>query len=131
MIYTNGISPTLYKGIFWIDQPNLIYLGISKYIYHFYVFEIQARIVHDVILNRILLPNQNERQEDVNKWLMQEQSMVPLNIFTLIKLQTSYIRDILDFLYTNYQNRSLPVAKFNFDKSNAIMGTCFKRKSDR
>lgn len=122
------IPPILYKSIFWIDQPNLIYLGVTKYIYTFYIFEIQARIVHDVILGRIQLPNQNERQDDLNKWLMREQSTMPLNINTLIELQNAYIRDILDFLYLNHENQFLPLAKFNFDQSNIVMGHALNEK---
>lgn len=122
------IPPTLYKGIFWIDQPNLVYLGITKYLYTFYIFEIQARIVHDVFLGQIQLPNQDERQEDLNKWLTQDQSTMSLNIPALIKLQNEYIRDILDLLYKNHQNQFLPLAKFNFDQCNIMIGHALNEK---
>ncbi len=118
---TQCISPNLYKSIFWIDQPNLAYLGTTRYLYTWFIFEIQAAIVRDVFLGRIKLPNQDERQEDMNKWLLREQTTIPMNLPAVVKLQSEYVRDILDFLYTNDENQFLPLAKFNFDKCEIML----------
>lgn len=123
------ILPNLYKSLFWNDQPNLIYLGLTKYIYTFYIFEIQARIVHDVILGRIQLPNQNERQTNLNEWLIRDEPTLSSDIFAVIQLQNDYIRDILELLYTNHENRSLSLAKFNFDQCNILLGQAFREKT--
>jgi hypothetical protein len=78
-------------------------------------------IVRDVFLGRIKLPKQNERQEDINKWLIREQTTIPMNLPAVVKLQSAYTRDILDLLYTNDENQFLPLTKFNFDKCEIIL----------
>lgn len=122
------VPSTLYKGIFWNDQTNLIYLGVTKYLYTFYIFEIQTRIIHDVILGRIQLPSRDERQEDLNKWLLRDRSRRSPELSTVIELQNDYIRDILDFLYTNPDNRTLPLTNYNFDKCNSMIREAVKKK---
>ena len=56
--------PHLYKGIFWIDNPKLIYLGMQDQFYTFSMFDAQAWYARDVILGRIKLPSKEEMAKD-------------------------------------------------------------------
>ena len=55
--------PHIYKGIFWIDNPKLIYLGMQDQFYTFSMFDAQAWYARDVILGRIKLPSKAEMAE--------------------------------------------------------------------
>ena len=55
--------PHLYKGIFWLDNPKLMYLGMQDQFYTFSMFDAQAWYARDVILGRIKLPSKAEMAE--------------------------------------------------------------------
>ena len=55
--------PRLYKGIFWLDNPKLMYLGMQDQFYTFSMFDAQAWYARDVILGRIKLPSKAEMAE--------------------------------------------------------------------
>lgn len=58
----------LYKGVFWQDNPKLIYLGMQDQYFTFNMFDAQAWYARDVILGRIALPSKEERQKDIDHW---------------------------------------------------------------
>jgi len=49
--------PGLYKGVFWLDNPKLIYLGMQDQYYTFSMFDAQAWYARDAIMGRIELPS--------------------------------------------------------------------------
>ena len=50
-----------YKGIFWQQNPKLIYLGMVGLHWTFPLYDIQAWYCRDVILGKLPLPNKEER----------------------------------------------------------------------
>ena len=64
---TQFVPSTLYKSIFWIDQPNLAYLGAPRQFYSFSMFEFQTVLVRDVFLRHVKLPDKDQWQADTNK----------------------------------------------------------------
>jgi trimethylamine monooxygenase len=86
--------PHLYKGIFWIDNPKLIYIGMQDQYYTFNMFDAQAWYARDVILGRIALPDKAAMQKDSEKWVAMEEACK--NAFDQIDFQTEYVRDLLD-----------------------------------
>ncbi|HDZ73890.1 MAG TPA: NAD(P)/FAD-dependent oxidoreductase [Aurantimonas coralicida] len=50
----------LYKGVVWVHNPKLFYLGMQDQWYTFNMFDAQAWYVRDVILGRIELPDSKE-----------------------------------------------------------------------
>ena len=83
----------LYKGIFWADNPALIYLGMQDQYYTFNMFDAQAWYARDVLLGRIDLPPTPEMQNDMQSWLAREEALV--DAFAAIDFQTDYVRDLL------------------------------------
>ena len=48
----------LYKGVFWLGHPDLMYLGMQDQYYTFTMFDTQAWYARDYVLGRISLPSQ-------------------------------------------------------------------------
>src|SRR5690606_4166562 len=63
-LYPNG----LYKGVFWQENPKLIYLGMQDQYYTFNMFDAQAWYARDVMLGRIPLPDAEARAADIAEW---------------------------------------------------------------
>jgi trimethylamine monooxygenase len=83
----------LYKGVFWQDNPKLIYIGMQDQYYTFNMFDAQAWYARDVILGRIPLPAPEKRMEDIRAWRAREEKLA--NAFEAIDFQTEYVRDLL------------------------------------
>jgi trimethylamine monooxygenase len=85
--------PNLYKGVFWLDNPKLIYLGMQDQYYTFNMFDAQAWYARDVILDRIVLPAKSEMVHDIAQWVGGEEALE--NPFQAIDFQTDYVRELL------------------------------------
>ena len=86
--------PHLYKGIFWLDNPKLIYLGMQDQFYTFSMFDAQAWYARDVILGRIKLPSKEEMQKDDDAWVKREEALK--DAFEKIDFQADYVRELCD-----------------------------------
>jgi trimethylamine monooxygenase len=58
----------LYKGIFWLANPGLMYLGMQDQYYTFTMFDTQAWYARDYVLGRITLPPQQQMAADIAAW---------------------------------------------------------------
>lgn len=83
----------LYKGIFWQDNPKLIYIGMQDQYYTFNMFDAQAWYARDVVLGHIALPSVEEQAADIAAWRAREEALE--NPFQQIDFQTDYVRDLL------------------------------------
>ncbi|CAF1194279.1 unnamed protein product [Rotaria sordida] len=120
------IPPSLYKSIFWIDQPYLAYLGATRYLYTFPLFELQTALVRDVFLGNVKFPEKDQWQADLNEWKKREKAMVPFHIFVWVDLELDYMRDMLALLHTHDGNQ--PVSNFDFDKAQKLLKKFFENK---
>ncbi|HEY8264906.1 MAG TPA: NAD(P)/FAD-dependent oxidoreductase [Methyloceanibacter sp.] len=84
--------PHIYKGIFWIDNPKLMYLGMQDQFYTFSMFDAQAWYARDVILGRIKLPSKAEMEKDDAAWVKREEALK--DAFEKIDFQADYVRDL-------------------------------------
>lgn len=101
-LYPDG----LYKGIFWQDNPKLMYLGMQDQYYTFTMFDAQAWYARDVILGNIALPEASVRLEDMTTWKTREEALS--NPFEDIDFQTDYIKDLC--AATDYEDFDLDAA---------------------
>jgi len=90
---TRLYPPNLYKGIFWLPNPKLMYIGAQDQYYTFNMFDAQAWYARDVVLGRIALPARAEQEADAAKWLEREEALE--NPYQAIDFQTEYVRDLL------------------------------------
>ncbi|XP_055337896.1 uncharacterized protein LOC129587944 [Paramacrobiotus metropolitanus] len=69
--------PNFHKGIFWNNNPRLIYLGMQDQRFTFPLFDAQAWYARDVILGRITIPGKEERERDAVPWREREAAWTP------------------------------------------------------
>jgi trimethylamine monooxygenase len=91
----------LYKGVFWLGHPDLMYLGMQDQYYTFNMFDAQAWYARDYVLGRISLPAREEMAADIARWRDRlAECAGPLDE---IDFQTSYVLDLnKDVDYPSY-----------------------------
>lgn len=118
----------LYKGIFLIDNPKMMYVGMQDQYYTFNMFDTQAWYARDVIMNKIQLPSPEKMREDSIHWM--EKLAACSTDHEYIDYQASYIQDILqatDYPDFNVYEQGLILKSWQSDKQEDIMG--FRNKS--
>ena len=113
----------LYKGIFWENNPGLLYLGMQDQWYSFNMFDAQAWYARDVILGRIALPSQAEMHAEDLAWREREEALQ--NAQEMFEFQGEYIRQLI--AATDYPNFDIAAVNQTFlewkhDKYEDIMG---------
>lgn len=112
-LYPDG----LYKGIVSQENDRLLFLGMQDQYYTFNMFDTQAWFARDYMLDRIQLPSQDERSQDIAKWIVAEAATETGDEH--IDFQTSYIKDLIS--YTDYP-------PFNLDKVAGMFKSWIKDK---
>ncbi len=90
----NNLYPDhLYKGIFFNALPHLIYLGMQDQYYTFNMFDAQAWVARDFMMDNLEIPSEPERRIDMDKWLKANEEAVtgPEHV----DFQSDYIKDLL------------------------------------
>ncbi|WEZ91004.1 NAD(P)/FAD-dependent oxidoreductase [Pseudomonas sp. NyZ480] len=113
----------LYKGVFWEQNPRLIYLGMQDQWYSFNMFDAQAWYVRDVILERIALPAQAVMHAENLAWRAQEERLETAQ--QMFEFQGEYIRQLIEA--TDYPSFDIAEVNRTFlawkhDKYEDIMG---------
>ncbi len=83
----------LYKGVAWIDNPNLFYLGMQDQWFTFNMFDAQAWWVRDVIMDRIALPDRATMEADVADRVAREDAGE--SDYDAIWYQGDYIKELI------------------------------------
>ncbi len=85
--------PSLYKGVAFVANPALFYLGMQDQYYTFTMFDAQAWYVRDIIMERISLPSAEAMARDISAWQEREGGLQ--DPFQEIDFQADYMRDLL------------------------------------
>lgn len=112
----------LYKGVCWIDNPKLLYLGMQDQYYTFNMFDAQAWFARDVIMEKLDLPGRADMLVDSKAWVARDQALE--NATQEIDFQTDYVRDLMT--YTDYPPFDLDQVaalfkEWKHDKEDGIM----------
>ena len=115
--------PGIYKGIFWLDNPKLMYLGMQDQYYTFSMFDAQAWYARDVMLGRIELPSKAAMAADIDEWVSREEALA--DPFEEIIFQTDYTKDLV--AATDYPDFDLDMVvelfnEWEHDKEHSITG---------
>lgn len=106
----NNLYPdNLYKGVFFNELPQLIYLGMQDQYYTFNMFDTQAWMARDYMLGKIELPSKEERRADMDTWLKRNDDLG--HGHDAVDFQSDYIKDIIKL--SDYP-------EFNIDKVAAM-----------
>jgi len=115
--------PNLYKGVFWLDNPAMMYLGMQDQYYTFTLFDAEAWYARDYILGRLTLPSHQEMADDIAAWRAREDALDgPLED---IDFQADHIADLVDDV--DYPTFDLDLTRAHFkqwehDKDESIIG---------
>ncbi|SDI71353.1 NAD(P)-binding domain-containing protein [Pseudomonas panipatensis] len=120
----------LYKGVFWEDNPRMIYLGMQDQWYSFNMFDAQAWYARDVILGRIGLPDKASMHAENQAWREREEQLQTAQ--EMFEYQGAYIQQLVDA--TDYPSFDIAGVNRTFlqwkdDKREDIMG--YRNKSYR
>ncbi len=83
----------LYKGVAWVHNPKLFYLGMQDQWYTFNMFDAQAWWARDVIMGRIALPDKAAMQADVEDRVAREDAGE--DDYDAIRYQGDYVRELI------------------------------------
>lgn len=121
---TNRLWPlNLYKGVFWEQNPRLVYLGMQDQWYSFNMFDAQAWYARDVILGRIALPEPAVMRAEDLAWRQEEETLETAQ--QMFEFQGEYIRQLI--AATDYPSFDIAAVNETFlrwkkDKYESIMG---------
>jgi len=84
----------LYKGVAFVDNPALFYLGMQDQWFTFNMFDAQAWWVRDAIMGRIAMPDAATMHADVTDRVAREDAGA--DDYDAIWYQGDYIRELID-----------------------------------
>ena len=85
----------LYKGVAWVKNPKLFYLGMQDQWYTFNMFDAQAWYVRDVIMGRLAVPgDETARAADVTARVAAEDALA--DGYAAIAHQGAYVQELID-----------------------------------
>ena len=83
----------LYKGVAFIPNPKLFYLGMQDQWYTFNMFDAQAWWARDVIMGKIALPDKAAMEADVEDRVAREDAGE--DDYDAIRYQGDYVRELI------------------------------------
>ncbi len=84
----------LYKGVVWVDNPKLFYLGMQDQWYTFNMFDAQAWYVRDVILGRLAIPEDRAvLEKDIADRVVAEDAGE--DDYAAIRYQGEYVKELI------------------------------------
>lgn len=116
-------TPDLYKGVFWLDNPKMMYLGMQDQYYTFTLFDAQAWYARDYVLGRLTLPSRQEMAADIDSWRARQNTLT--DPAEEIDFQADHIADLLKDV--DYPAFDLDLTRDHFkkwehDKEESITG---------
>lgn len=91
---TNRLATAdLYKGVTYVHEPALFYIGMQDQWYTFNMFDAQAWWVRDVILGRIAQPGKAEMVADVTDRVAREDALA--DDYDCIRYQGAYTGELI------------------------------------
>jgi len=91
---TNRLATAdLYKGVTWVHNPNVYYLGMQDQWYTFNMFDAQAWYVRDTILGKIPTPDKQTMLDDVAQRVAAEDAIE--DDYGCIRYQGDYVKELI------------------------------------
>jgi trimethylamine monooxygenase len=84
----------LYKGVVFVPNPKLFYLGMQDQWFTFNMFDAQAWWVRDCIMGKIALPDQATMEADPKRREAEEDALE--DDYGCIKYQGDYVQELID-----------------------------------
>lgn len=85
----------LWKGVVWVHNPKMFYLGMQDQWYTFNMFDAQAWYVRDIIAGRIQVPDSLEKRLDDVAARVETEDALP-DDYAAIAYQGAYVQELID-----------------------------------
>ena len=115
--------PGLYKGIAWIENPRLLYIGMQDQYYTFSMFDAQAWWARDVCMGKLALPDKAAMTADADAWVAREEALE--DPFQEIDFQADYLKDVMaqtDYPAFDIDQTVEAFREWEHDKEHSIVG---------
>ena len=103
-------TANLYKGVVWVSNPKLFYLGMQDQWFTFNMFDAQAWYTRDIIMGKIELPNASVMEEDPK--IREEKEDALEDDYGCIRYQGDYIQELMSD--TDYPSFNIEAANEAF-----------------
>ncbi len=111
LVTTNRLATSdLYRGVVFVPDNRVMYLGMQDQWYTFNMFDAQAWYARDVILGRVELPDAAEQARWVSEYQALEDQVA--DDYGLIDFQGAYTQDLVD--QTDYPDFNTPLVNKMF-----------------
>ncbi len=87
-------TPDLYKGVAYIHNPKVFYLGMQDQWYTFNMFDAQAWWARDVMMGRIAIPDKAAMQADIDARIKAEGELA--DDYACIDYQGAYTEELIN-----------------------------------
>ncbi len=105
----------LYKGVAWVDNPKLFYLGMQDQWYTFNMFDAQAWYARDIMMGKIAVPDRDARVKDVEDRVAAEDALE--DDYGCIEYQGAYTGELIaDTDYPSFDIEGANQAFFQWKK---------------
>ena len=84
----------IYKGIFWVENPKMMYIGMQDQFYTFNMFDAQGWYARDVIMGKISLPSKDEMLKNNQEWKDREEKLETDE--DMIWFQGDYTKELIE-----------------------------------
>jgi trimethylamine monooxygenase len=129
LVTDNVLYPdNLYKGVFWEDNPNVMYIAMQDQYYTFTHFDAEAWAARDYVLGRLKLPTKKEMRADIDEWIKRQGQCD--NAYDEIDFQANHLRDLMqmtDYPDFDVQKTVDQWKEWEHDKDESIVG--YRNKS--
>jgi len=119
----------LYKGVVWVHNPKLFYLGMQDQWFTFNMFDAQAWWVRDAIMGKIELPTDKQTMlDDVTERVEREEASDDTKY--AIKYQANYVKELVaETDYPSFDIDGASEAFFEWKKHKSIDIMAFRNNS--
>ncbi|MDX6302503.1 MAG: trimethylamine monooxygenase [Nocardioidaceae bacterium] len=115
--------PNLYRGVFWLDNPKFMYLGMQDQYYTFSLFDVEAFNARDFVLGRLPLPSRAEMAEDIESWRDRQAGLA--GAFEEIDFQADHLLTLskdVDYPVFDLELTREQFRRWEHDKAEDILG---------
>lgn len=116
-------TPSLYKGVAFVDNPRVFYLGMQDQWYTFTMFDAQAWWTRDAILGHIDIPDRDTMKADVDSRIRAEANLK--SDYEKIAFQGAYTEQLIketDYPYFDIEKANEAFYQWKEHKKQDIMG---------
>ncbi|KAI1189905.1 hypothetical protein F5B17DRAFT_149924 [Nemania serpens] len=97
----------LYKDVFYIPDPTLVFVGVSQYVSTFSLFDFQAKVMAKVLAGHVCLPAESVMKAE--QWERKARFQPGDRFHSLFLMEQVYIAEVLTWVNADLAKVGLPL----------------------